>query len=307
MELSVVICAHNPRPNYFYRVLEALRNQTLNMDKWELLVVDNASREPLEASWDLSWHPHARHIREDQLGTAAARQRGIREFKTDLLVFVDDDNVLASDYLSQALKIKNEWPLLGVWGSGCIQPEFEAELPEHLKEYLPLLVVRDIQKPRWANTFPTVGLFWEVTPWGMGQCIRPEVAKAYCRTADRSKIRLTGHQGKIHLGGEDVEICFVACGLGLGMGIFPELRITHLIPKERTSEDYFLNVGEFTGTSQYLLQYKWQGTMPHNPLSLRGAVSAIRHAFIKRGFRRRMHFADLRAAIRARSIISANP
>jgi glycosyltransferase involved in cell wall biosynthesis len=305
VELSVIICTHNPRKSYFSRVLEALRIQTLDKEQWELLVIDNASTEPLEQCWDLSWHPHARHVREDQLGLDAARQRGMREFSTDLVVFVDDDNVLAPDYLAQVIKIKREWPFLGVWGSGRIAPEFESEPQKHHADFLPILVVRDIRAPRWSNTFPAASLFTEVTPFGAGQCIRADVAKAYCEAAYQSNIRITGRHGNVLLAGEDVEVCFVACKLGRGMGIFPELQITHLIRKERTTDGYFLRIGEFTVASQFLLQYKWQGIMPQNPFSLRGMVSAVRQAIIKRGFRRRMHFAGVRGAIRARSIINA--
>ena len=45
--LSVVIPACNPGMRHFRIVLEALRDQTLPKDRWELIVVDDASREPL--------------------------------------------------------------------------------------------------------------------------------------------------------------------------------------------------------------------------------------------------------------------
>src|SRR6266481_7107559 len=99
MRVSVIICAHNPRPDYLGRALEALKGQTLSKDQWELLLVDNASKENLAERFDLSWHPHARHIREDELGLTPARLRGITESIGKLLVFVDDDNVLSLDYL----------------------------------------------------------------------------------------------------------------------------------------------------------------------------------------------------------------
>lgn len=47
--LSVVIPACNPGMRHFGIVLEALRNQTLPKDRWELIVVDDASRVPLVA------------------------------------------------------------------------------------------------------------------------------------------------------------------------------------------------------------------------------------------------------------------
>src|ERR1700742_1990618 len=94
IEASLIICSHNPRSDYFKRVLSALEEQSLSKDCWELILVDNRSLAPLALDWDLSWHPHARHIVETELGLAAARRRGIREALSDLLIFVDDDNVL---------------------------------------------------------------------------------------------------------------------------------------------------------------------------------------------------------------------
>ena len=94
LDASVIICTHNPRSDYFARVLDGLRNQTLPLDKWELLIVDNASRVPLASNWDISWHPATRHILESRLGLAPARRRGIQEASADLIIFVDDDNVL---------------------------------------------------------------------------------------------------------------------------------------------------------------------------------------------------------------------
>src|SRR5471032_3009345 len=144
MELSVIICTHNPRLHYLARVLTALRGQTLPVEQWELVIIDNASQKPLTlANLDLSWHPHARVVREEELGTAAARVRGMREMVADAMVFVDDDNVLDPSYLAEALRIGREWPQLGVWG-GSIIPEFEVQPPDYLKEFLSLLALREI-------------------------------------------------------------------------------------------------------------------------------------------------------------------
>ena len=87
MKLTTVICTHNPRPNYLDRTLAALRNQTLKKDEWELLVIDNASDIPVADKWDISWHPNGRHVFEPKLGVAYARQRGINETATELIVF----------------------------------------------------------------------------------------------------------------------------------------------------------------------------------------------------------------------------
>src|SRR5215472_17312484 len=122
--ISVITCAHNPRPDYLDQVLDALRAQTLDKEQWEYLLIDNASDEPLASRVDLSWHPHSRIIREDHLGLTHARLRGIREALGELLVFVDDDNVLDADYLKAALRVAAAWPILGAFG-GQVRPRFD--------------------------------------------------------------------------------------------------------------------------------------------------------------------------------------
>src|SRR5215216_3255811 len=98
-ELSVIICTHNPRREYLERALAGLAAQTLPRDQWELVLVDNASNPPLEPWFDVSREPKPRLIQETQLGLTHARLRGVRESSGEIIVFVDDDNVLAPDYL----------------------------------------------------------------------------------------------------------------------------------------------------------------------------------------------------------------
>ncbi len=114
--ISIIICTHNPRRDYLERVIEALKSQTLPINQWELLLIDNASNQPLSSEIDLGWHYNSRHIREEQLGLTPARLRGIQEAEAETLVFVDDDNVLDSDYLEMALKVSEAWPIIGAWG-----------------------------------------------------------------------------------------------------------------------------------------------------------------------------------------------
>ena len=49
-DLSVVLCTYNPRPRVLAEVLDALREQTLPKDRWELVVIDNNSDRPLTAA-----------------------------------------------------------------------------------------------------------------------------------------------------------------------------------------------------------------------------------------------------------------
>ena len=302
---SVIVCAHNPRPNYLSRVFEALRQQTLDKGCWELLLIDNLSDEPLAGKWDMSWHPNARHIHEPELGLAPARRRGMCEASSDLLVFVDDDNVLAADYLSQALRIEEEWPRLGVWGSASIVPEFEAVPPDHLKKFLPLLALREIKEARWSSLYAHNGaLCKDAAPWGAGLCVRAKVGEEYLSACGNSSIQVTGRRGGSLVSGEDIEISIVACHSGWGMGIFPELHLVHLIPTERLSDEHFLKLWEGMAFSDFLLTNKWLGAVPRSPSSMRGLAGHLKNLITRRGMDRRMYMAYQRGAANALKTIA---
>src|SRR5689334_2879087 len=150
LTVSVIICTHNPRRDYLSRTLEGLRQQDIYFDQWELLLVDNASTEPL-TTVDLSWHPQGRYVFEPTLGLTSARQRGIRESASDLLVFIDDDNVLASDYLSVALAIARQHPQLGAWG-GSVLAEYETPPSVDVGRHAAYLAIRPRSRETRASS-----------------------------------------------------------------------------------------------------------------------------------------------------------
>lgn len=300
-EISVIICTHNPRKEYFVRTLDALRAQTMAMEDWELLIIDNASDIPLTSDeWSLEWHPKGRHIRESELGLGPARRRGMREAQSDLLVFVDDDNVLAADYLENALRIGREWPMLGVWGSGITEPEFEVSPPGSVVNFLGMLALRNEKLARWSNTIQYI----QARPWGAGQCVRSRIASAYQEYVLQPGVKMNDRTGRSLASGGDVEIAYVACKIGLGIGIFPELKITHLIPKERLTEEYFVRLIEGIATSDLLLEYKWNKRMPTSPFAgMLGLPRVVRNLIFRSGFNRKIYLSDIRARLRARAII----
>jgi glycosyltransferase involved in cell wall biosynthesis len=302
VDVSVIICTHNPRSDYLRRTLDSLRDQTLSKDTWELLLVDNASAEPLALTCDISWHPNGRHVLENELGLSPARLRGMREARSDLLIFVDDDNVLEPHYLDEAIEIKRNWPQLGTWGAGHIVPEYEQKPPDYLRKLLPYLALRQSKVARWANVCSCI----EATPWGAGLCVRGSVAKEYVALCESSGLQVTDRRGRQLLSGGDVEISFVACNGGLGMGIFPQLRLTHLIPKVRVTEEYLLRIVEGTRASHLLLAYKWRGVRPRSPFSVRTILSVLANVLTKRGLNRRVFLSNFRAQTLARRAIAEN-
>jgi glycosyltransferase involved in cell wall biosynthesis len=257
--VSVIICTHNPRPASLHRVLDALQRQTLSPEHWELVMVDNASRTSLADAWDLSWHPRGLHVRENELGLTHARLCGIRTSSAPLLTFVDDDNVLAPEYLDNALTIAQRYPYLGVYGAGMLEPEFEIEPPSELCPFLGLLALRSVTRQRWSNHLKD----FECFPWGAGLCARRQAATAFVNLVGELNVtNILGRQGAQLFCAEDDLFSWAAARLSFGFGIFPELRITHLIPKIRLSRSYFVRLVHAHSYSHAVLRFLLQGTLP---------------------------------------------
>ncbi len=248
--LSIITCAHNPRPDYLRRVIEALKGQTVAQDRWEYLLIDNASNEELAGTIDLSWHSHARHIREEKLGLTHARLRGISESTGEILVFVDDDNVLDADYLEQAIKIDREWPMIGAF-SGQVRASFEETPPEWTRRYWRRLAINEFEHDSWSN----IVCLEQTTPNGAGLCVRRRVASEYATYHANGKRKVVlDRMGSSLLSAGDLDLAATACDLGLGNGLFAALKLTHLISKERLTEHYLLDLLEAQAVSSGLLE-----------------------------------------------------
>jgi glycosyltransferase involved in cell wall biosynthesis len=302
LPLSVVLCTHNPRPDYLSRVLGSLRAQTLPPEQWEFLLVDNASRQPVAETWDISWHSCARHVREDELGLTPARLRGIQESSGELLVFVDDDNLLAPDFLDQAKAISARCPALGVFGAGILEPEFEVQPPEELRPLLKLLALRSEPSALWSNNIKDT----HSIPWGAGLCVTRRVAN-FCwqLVLDLGIDAVLDRRGQRLFSGGDEIFSWAATGVSLGFGVFPELRITHLISADRLNQHYFLRFVYDHAFSYRILGYLLEGIQPGR-IDLVRYVHLLLHAMKNGLFSMRCQWARSRAEDDAAQFISAN-
>lgn len=297
--LSVVVCTHNPRLDYFSKCLDALRCQTLSLLSWELVVVDNRSDEPLADLIDLSWHPDADIVREETVGLTAARLRGIRESAGDLLVFVDDDNVLDPDFLEIAIRTMKRRTFLGSWSGQC-RPAFEQPPPEWTRRYWGNLVIREFDDDVWSN-LPRLP---STMPCGAGLCVRRNVALHYLDLHESGKRSFQfDRNGKSLLSGGDNDLAACACDVGLGIGLIASLKLTHLISPERLTEDYLVRLSEGIFVSAVVLDHfrsslaelasyrvRW-----HEPL----------RALLARGPHRKIQFACLRGRRRGLELVAS--
>jgi glycosyltransferase involved in cell wall biosynthesis len=236
MDLSVVIPTHNPHLGRLRATLAALRAQTLPPKHWETLLVDNASQSfPTPEQLADVAPSHFRIVSAPELGLSAARRAGIAAASGAIIVFVDDDNVLAPDYLAQVLAIFADHSRLGLAGGRSL-PSFESPASSWTHEFFPLLALRDLgPEPMVAAPAPDGALAYPAcAPIGAGMAARRDALQAWLARptglSDRRGRELTS------AGDNDIVLC--ALRAGWSVGYFPQLCLTHLIPASRLTIDY---------------------------------------------------------------------
>jgi GT2 family glycosyltransferase len=106
LSISVVAATHN-RADRLVKMLDALAAQTVGSDRFEVIVVDDASSD--ETPRILAEHAANGRLRlttfrqERGGGPAAARNRGWRAASGELIAFTDDDCEPAAEWLEQLL------------------------------------------------------------------------------------------------------------------------------------------------------------------------------------------------------------
>ncbi len=243
----VIICTYNPRREFLGETLGALRGQSLPLAEWDLMLIDNASTPPLRDWVDLSWHPSAHIVREEKVGVAHARHRAMREARvlgTDLILFVDDDNILHRDYLAAGLAIASDWPKLGAWG-GQLLPRYAVNPPGWIKNYLGYLAIFPLSTDLWCNQVKS----YDMVPPTAGCFLRAAVWERYLELIEQDPRRLGLARA------EDMDLVLTAIDLGLGIGRFRDLQLTHIVPANRLTPAYITNLVEGTMVGMAMMEY----------------------------------------------------
>lgn len=251
--ISVIIPTHNPNQFRLEKTLHGLREQSLPLDFWELVVVDNATLNLQQVcSFDFSWHPHKKIIREERLGLTWARIAGVQASRGDYLVFVDDDNVLHPNYLENTIEIFQQYSQLGAIGGKSI-PEFEVEPEPWVANFFKCLALRDLGEEVLVSSL--VGAsetkqYPEFAPIGAGMALRRQAVETYVNriTANSTSVVLD-RTGKSLSSGGDNDIVLTILNAGWEMGYFPQLELKHLIPAGRLTKDYLARVNRASSHS----------------------------------------------------------
>jgi glucosyl-dolichyl phosphate glucuronosyltransferase len=149
--ISVVICTYN-RADLLSGALKSICQQTLAPDKYEILVVDNASTDHtaeivLKCQQEYPEHK-LRRICESRQGLGYARNTAIKEAKGNYIAYLDDDARAKSDWLESAsrhLGANNPLHCLG----GVILPFYTTGKPSWFQDKYESRLWGD--KERWLS------------------------------------------------------------------------------------------------------------------------------------------------------------
>lgn len=242
--VSIIICCYNSEKR-IAETLRCLAAQTLaDTDvEAELLLVDNNCTDhtvPVARdTWQQAGAPFPLYIlRENTPGLTYARKKGIASARYSQVLFCDDDNHLAPDYLQTGYHFMQAHPQVGACG-GYSYPVFEAAAPGWIQPFLEAYAIGPDQLREGEIHPPRV-------PWGAGLWMPAAILKKI--SAENRPSRLADRTGKSLSSGGDTELCYRVHEAGYTWYFLPALRFGHVVPAERMNRKYlrrlYLKFGE---------------------------------------------------------------
>jgi glycosyltransferase involved in cell wall biosynthesis len=254
--VTVCICTHSPRLDVLERVLAALVAQRSDAHAFDVLLVDNASVPPIPADVLRAVTAagiRARIVVEPTLGLVHARHCAARETRSDWLLFVDDDNELASDYIANGLTFAAAHPNVGCFGGRLLLPA-GLRPPFAKRPFLGFLGIRDYGDQAIVRLSDGWGP-WE--PAGAGAWVHRRVMRAYLeKRAGHPEISRLGRRGHAVLAScDDSLLMRSAAQVGLHNAYVPTLVLYHHLDPRRFRAGYLLRLMRAYGASHVLLEH----------------------------------------------------
>ncbi|WP_462252265.1 glycosyltransferase [Ferruginibacter sp.] len=232
--ISVIICCYNSKSR-LKPTLEALCKQVVDSKLlWEIIIVDNASDDYTTAEATSIWNSFTGKpiinfeiVIQPLPGLANARRKGISVAQYQYLLFCDDDNWLAENYVQGVYDILNGNDDIGACG-GQGFPVFETEKPVWFDSYAEAFALG----PQSLNEENNVLL----NLYGAGMAINSKVLEKL--EQNNFKPQMTGRTGKKLSSAEDTELTYALVLMGYKLHYAKDLHFFHYLPEQRLKFDY---------------------------------------------------------------------
>lgn len=225
IKVTIAIPTYN-RAGFLRQTLAGIATQQFPRDCFEVLVIDNNSRDDTRGvvAEFAGVHPAPRYLLESQQGLDYARNRAIAEGRGEIIVFGDDDILVQPDWLAQmtAPLLADHARRIGAVG-GEVIPVFPDGQPEWIREWHAPLAFRADSGPLEARHSP-MGANLAFPKWVF------EKLGQFHTALDRAA-------GNYFSGGDSEMIRRVRAA-GLEVWFAPAAAVKHQMPASRTTFRY---------------------------------------------------------------------
>jgi glucosyl-dolichyl phosphate glucuronosyltransferase len=267
--ISIIISTFN-RVESLLKLLEELDQQFLgisDIECFEILVIDNNStdtslKDTKKFIAQKKSNVEIKYFVESTQGSSSARNRGIKEAQGQLLVFLDDDIQLSSEWLHEIDKFTKLDLKMFVAGAR-VQAQWARALPAWLRIKPPFEII--------SSCFPChdFGLKTKVYPFRLGlRVIQNPMSACFLATKDifekygnfREDLGISGERRGTC---EDTEFFWRVLAGGEKISYLPQITVIHPIPESRMTPEFVLSWYELLGqTLQYMMNNKLNHLRP---------------------------------------------
>lgn len=231
MDVTVILCTYN-RSRSLAKALASIAAQVLpNTVEWEVLVVDNNSRDDtpaVVADFHRGYPNRFRYLFEPQPGKSHALNAGIYEAYGNILAFTDDDVIVEPSWLENlTAALRN-----GYWAGvgGRILPQWNGTLPKWLPRSGQYALA-----PLAAFDLGLQPAPLREAPFGANMAYRKAVLEKY--GGFRTDL---GPRPGSEIRNEDTEFGLRLLAAGEKLYYEPAALIYHAAPRHRIQKQYFL-------------------------------------------------------------------
>lgn len=242
IRFSVIFCTYN-REKYIYNAMKSIAEQDFPKQGYEIVLVNNNSTDNTKQICEQfqADYPSVvfRYFDETNQGLSYARNRGVKESKGEILVFVDDDATVSDNYLPSIDTFFAGHPDVSACG-GPIIPVYEADKPKWLSHYTEQLIGGALYEGDKVKPFRN-GKF----PGGGNSAFRKGVFEKY----GLFNVEL-GRKGTGLIGAEEKDLYDRLTKGNEQFYYLPEMILYHYIPEKKLTESHFRELTYSIGKSE---------------------------------------------------------
>lgn len=237
--VSVIVCCYNSASRLEETIRHLALQQVSENIRWEIIIINNASTDNTyeTAIRECQRYPQLLNrfsvVNEPRPGLSFARERGINLSTYAYIIFCDDDNRLAADYIDLSYQIMENNLTIGALGGQSDAVTDISHFPDWFEAVKGSYAVgKQAEKSR----FLTKSL------WGAGLITRKKLYH-YCFPKEFPSY-LTGRNGDKLSAGEDSEYCIRLQLKGYKIYYDERLKFTHFIAGKRLNPDYLTRMNK---------------------------------------------------------------